>query len=108
MEVEGIGRGKDFKLWPSGGRTWDWDETGTHHQPGIQPSDVAELVKNGCSTIVLSRGRLLRLRTCPETFDFLCEHGISVQVAETVKAIGIYNEFAKSGKAVGGLFHSTC
>ena len=33
MEVEGIGAGKDFKLYPGGGREWDWNETGTRHSP---------------------------------------------------------------------------
>ncbi|MGH9762729.1 MAG: hypothetical protein ACREDR_38155 [Blastocatellia bacterium] len=37
MEVEGIGSGKDFKLYPGGGREWNWNETGTQHVPGIQP-----------------------------------------------------------------------
>ena len=37
MEVEGLGAGKDFKLYPGGGRAWDWAETGTRHSPGIQP-----------------------------------------------------------------------
>ena len=34
MEVEGVGEAKDFKLWPGGGRPWDWNETGTRHDPG--------------------------------------------------------------------------
>ena len=42
MEVDGVGSGKDFKLWPGGGRPWDWNETGTHHDPGVQPADVEE------------------------------------------------------------------
>jgi len=42
MQVEGIGAGKDFKLYPGGGREWDWDETRTWHTPGIQPADVKE------------------------------------------------------------------
>jgi hypothetical protein len=29
---------KDAKLWPGGGREWDWAETGTSHVPGIQPA----------------------------------------------------------------------
>jgi hypothetical protein len=29
MTVEGIGTGKDFKLYPGGGREWDWSLTGT-------------------------------------------------------------------------------
>ena len=36
MEVEGLGTGRDFKLYPGGGREWDWTETNTHHVPGIQ------------------------------------------------------------------------
>ena len=44
MEVDGLGTGKDFKLYPGGGRAWDWNETGTRHVPGIQPADVAELL----------------------------------------------------------------
>jgi hypothetical protein len=33
-EVEGLGSGKDFKLYPGGGREWDWRETNTEHSPG--------------------------------------------------------------------------
>jgi hypothetical protein len=29
MTIEGLGVGKDFKLYPGGGREWDWSETGT-------------------------------------------------------------------------------
>ncbi|MGH8496524.1 MAG: Mth938-like domain-containing protein [Gammaproteobacteria bacterium] len=108
MEVEGVGRGKDFKLWPGGGREWDWRETDTHHQPGIQPADVEELLVNGSRTIVLSRGMQQMLHTCPETLDLLEEQRINVHVEETKTAAGIYNDLAAQGEAVGGLFHSTC
>ena len=67
MEVEGLGSGKDFKLYPGGGREWDWRETSTEHVPGIQPSDVQELLEKGSKVVVLSRGMQLMLRTCPET-----------------------------------------
>jgi hypothetical protein len=108
MEVEGIGTGKDFKLWPGGGRAWDWRETNTLHEPGIQPADVAELLEHGSSTIVLSRGMWLRLQTCPETLALLEAQGIDVCVEETAAAAEIYNELAARGEPVGGLFHSTC
>ena len=108
MSVDGVGSGKDFKLWPGGGREWDWSETNTHHSPGIQPADVDELVKNGCEAVVLSRGMLLQLLTCEETLSLLQERGISVHVAETKEAAEIYNDLASKGIAVGGLFHSTC
>lgn len=108
MRVAGVGSGKDFKLWPGGGREWDWSETGTRHVPGIQPADIEELLDRGVRVLVLSRGMLLRLETCPETLELLERRGVEVRVAETREAAGIYNELAASGAAVGGLFHSTC
>src|SRR5499427_4765114 len=56
MQVEGIGTGKDFKLYPGGGRAWGWAETGTRHSPGIQPADVEELLAHGATSVVLSLG----------------------------------------------------
>ena len=108
MAIDGVGTGKDFKLWPGGGREWDWTETGTHHVPGIQLADVEELLANSSQVIVLTRGMLLRLHICSETMSFLEIKGIAVYVAETKKAAQIYNDLASRGDAVGGLFHSTC
>lgn len=108
ISVEDLGTGKDFKLWPGGGREWDWSETGTRHAPGIQPADIDELIDRGCEAVVLSRGMLLRLGACEETLTRLREHDISVHVAETSQAAEIYNELAGKGIAVGGLFHSSC
>jgi hypothetical protein len=107
MEVDGLGAGRDFKLYPGGGREWDWSETDTHHVPGIQPADVRELLDHGSRIIVLSRGMDLVLRTCPETLELLKEKGIPVHVEETRRAVALYNRLAES-EAVGGLFHSTC
>jgi hypothetical protein len=108
MEVSDIGTGKDFKLWPGGGRAWDWRETDTHHVPGIQPADIQELIDQGSRTIVLSRGMLLKLKTAPETLELLESMNINIHVAETKEAAEIYNNLASNGEAVGGLFHSTC
>ena len=108
MTVERVGSGKDFNLWPGGGRAWDWSETDTHHNPGIQPADVVELLDNGSRTVVLSRGMWLRLQTCHSTLDLLEAKGLVVHVDETNKAAEIYNDLAVRGEAVGGLFHSTC
>ncbi|BCY12830.1 hypothetical protein L3i22_079180 [Actinoplanes sp. L3-i22] len=107
MTVEGLPDGKDFKLWPGGGRAWDWNETGTRHEPGIQPADVVELLENGATTVVLSRGMDLVLQVDPATMELLRERDVEVHVAETKEAVRIYNELA-AGAAVGGLFHSTC
>ena len=84
MEVDGLERGKDFKLFPGGGREWDWSETGTHHVPGIQPADVLELIARGSEVLVLSRGMQLMLRTCPETLALLRERGIPLAVGQSV------------------------
>jgi len=107
MEVAEVGSGKDFKLYPGGGRVWDWNETGTQHVPGIQPADVEELLERGSTVVVLSRGMDLVLQTCPGTLELLLQRGIPVHVEETRAAVALYNELAKD-HAVGGLFHSTC
>jgi hypothetical protein len=107
IEVEGLGAGKDFKLYPGGGRAWDWTETGTSHSPGIQPADVEELVARGAATVVLSQGMNKQLRVHPDTCRYLEERSITVHVAETREAVQIYNDLA-DGTLVAGLFHSTC
>jgi hypothetical protein len=108
MEVEGLDPAPDMKLWPGGGRAWDWRETGTHHVPGIQVADVMELLENGARTVVLTRGMELVLQTCPETLEYLRARGVQVHVAETTEAAHLYNKLVEQGNEVGGLFHSTC
>ncbi len=107
MDVDGLGTGKDFKLFPGGGRAWNWNETGTEHVPGIQPADVAELLDHGSTVVVLTRGMDLVLQTCPETLEMLRDKGVTVHVEETRAAVELYNRLAEK-EAVGGLFHSTC
>lgn len=108
MVVDGIGKGRDFKLWPGGGREWNWAETGTHHDPGIQPEDVEELLSKGSTVLVLTRGMALRLRLAPKTEEFLKARGIAYHFEETRSAVEVYNRLAAQGVSVGGLFHSTC
>ncbi|MBB2944368.1 hypothetical protein FB565_004097 [Actinoplanes lutulentus] len=107
MEVEGLSPGKDFKLYPGGGRPWDWRETGTEHDPGIQPADVEELLDHGATVVVLSRGMENRLRVDAATLQVLRDRDVVVHEAETTAAVRIYNELAGT-EPVGGLFHSTC
>jgi hypothetical protein len=108
MQVQGLRQGKDLKLWPGGGRGWDWRETHTQHVPGIQVADIAELIDHGASVIVLSRGMQLVLQTPPETITWLEQHGVKYHLLETREAAKLYNQLAEQGFAVGGLFHSTC
>jgi len=107
LVVDGLGTGKDFKLYPGGGTEWDWSLTGTQHSPGIQPADVEDLFARGATAVVLSRGMQERLEVDPATLRLLEERGVEVHVAETTEAVRIYNELAAT-RPVGGLFHSTC
>lgn len=111
MEVSVAGekrRFKDCKIWPDGARAWDWGETGTGHSPGIQPADFEELLEHDLDVIILSRGVVGRLGIPAETEEYLRERGISYHIEKTKKAVALFNELSKSGKRVGGVFHSTC
>jgi hypothetical protein len=80
LDVEGQAEPyKDAKLFPGGSRDWNWRETGTGHDPGIQIADVQELL----------------------------EHEISTHVLPTKEAVALYNKLAET-EPVGGLFHTTC
>ena len=108
LEIDSLGRGKDFKLWPGGGRPWDWKETGTSHAPGIQVADVEELVEHGCHTVILGCGVFSRLKVTPEALAYLEKHNIETIVVDTNRAIRTYNEYIDRNKPVGGLIHTTC
>ena len=108
VDVDGLGRLRDAKLWPGGGRGWDWNEAGTHHRPGIQPADLADLLDHDPEAVVLSRGRQLRLETTPEALALLTARDVEVIREETGAAIGEYNRLAAAGRRVAALLHSTC
>jgi hypothetical protein len=107
LEIDDGRSFKDAKLFPGGAREWNWDETGTRHVPGIQPADIEELLDNGATAVVLSKGIQERLQVCPETLEMLRERGVSFHVHQTEQAARVYNELQRSA-AVAGLFHSTC
>jgi hypothetical protein len=107
MEVEGFGTFRDAKIFPGGAREWDWCETGTGHAPGIQPTDVRELLDHGATAIVLSQGMLKRLGICPETLELLKQQGVGVHVLPTQDAVDVYNDLRRT-EQVAGLFHTTC
>ncbi|MDX1671705.1 MAG: Mth938-like domain-containing protein [Balneolaceae bacterium] len=98
---------KDVKLWPGGSRSWDWNETGTEHSPGIQPADVEELIEKGSEEVILSRGVYERLQVKDETKKYLEERDIPFQIKQTEEAVETYNKLADE-RPVGALIHSTC
>ena len=108
MKVETLGSGKDFKLWPGGGRPWDWNETGTAHSPGIQVVDVEELVSRGCQAVILAQGVFSRLKVTDEALAYLESHGVETIATDTKRAVQMYNDCIDRDIPVGGLFHSTC
>jgi hypothetical protein len=109
LQVEGWdGQFKDAKLFPGGAREWDWSETGTSHEPGIQPADVEELLDRGATVVVLSQGFRERLQVCRETLRKLEERKVPVYVEQTGEAVRLYNELSKENEKVGALVHSTC
>ena len=108
LEVEGRAEPyKDAKLFPGGSREWNWRETGTNHVPGIQPTDVQELLDHGAEIVVLSRGMKECLEVPRKTLEYLKGRQIPVHVLSTVDAAKLYNQLAEK-ELVGGLFHTTC
>jgi hypothetical protein len=108
LEVEGKTEPyKDAKLFPGGSREWNWRETGTGHNPGIQVADVQELLDHGAKVVVLSRGMAECLQVPRETLDFLKQRQIAVHVLATREAAALYNKLTEN-EQVGGLFHTTC
>jgi hypothetical protein len=108
LEVDGQGEPyKDAKLFPGGSRDWNWRETGTGHNPGIQIADVQELLDHGARMVALSRGMAECLQVPRETLDFLKERQIATHVLPTREAVALYNKLAEN-EPVGGLFHTTC
>lgn len=107
LNVEGVGTFKDVKVFPGGAQEWDWSESGTAHDPGIQPRDVQELLDHGATTIILSQGMMSRLQVCPDTLRLLELQGAETYVLATPAAVELYNRLRDRGP-VGGLFHTTC
>lgn len=107
VSIEGYGLLKDAKLYPGGARSWDWRETGTRHDPGIQVADVTELLDHGVEVVVLSTGAFRRLGDCPETLRLIESKVLPCHVLPTPDAVTAYNRLAET-KRVGALIHSTC
>jgi hypothetical protein len=111
MEVSVNGhtyRFKDCKVWPGGANEWDWNHTGTRHRPGIQPADIEEILAHDVEVMILSRGMERMLQTCPATEHLLQMQGLAYHIAETQRAVDLFNTLMQQGKKVGGIFHSTC
>jgi hypothetical protein len=107
MEIEGIGSGKDFKLYPGEGEsgTGRKQELNTFRNPAGRCIGASPAWQRGHRSE--SAGWISHCRPCSETLDLLRDRGIPVHVEETRAAVERYNKLATE-KLVGGLFHSTC
>ncbi|MFV0439644.1 MAG: MTH938/NDUFAF3 family protein [Desulfopila sp.] len=108
IETDLLGQSRDVKLWPGGGRAWDWNESGTSHSRGVQVEDVKELVEHGARVVVLTRGMLLRLRVPDKVKHYLEKQNVEVVIVSTKEGVQLYNDYAARNVPVGGLFHTTC
>lgn len=98
---------KDAMLYPGGSCEWDWNKSGTHHNPGIQPQDVRFLIDKGAEIIILSKGQYNRLKTSDQTLLMLEQKSIPYLMLPTEDAVEKYNQLAKQ-EPVGALIHSNC
>jgi hypothetical protein len=106
--IEVVGRTfRDARLYPGGAEEWDWRKTGTHHDPGIQLADVADLLPHRPETVILSRGMDLVLRVPQATVDAIRAHGPKVIVLQSQEAVAEYNARC-TREPVVALIHSTC
>lgn len=99
---------KDCKIWPEEAKNWDWGVTGTSHDPGIQPSDIDEILDHNIDVMVLATGMEMRMKVSPETEDRLKNLGIDYHIENTERAAELFNSLFQQGKRIGGIFHSTC
>jgi len=99
---------KDCKVWPEDAKEWDWNLTGTHHRPGIQPADIQEILDQEVEAMILSKGMLRMLHTSKETIELLDSLKLKYHIEETKKAANLFNELTRQGVRTGGIFHSTC
>lgn len=98
---------KDCVLSPQGSAVWNWKNTGTEHNPGIQIADLSEFIDN-VDFVVLSAGMQNVLQVQRETLDFITSKRKTYYYEQTQKAVERYNLLVSEGKKVGALIHSTC
>lgn len=103
-----VGAFRDAKLWPGGGRGWDWNETGTNHSPGVQVGDVIELLDRGSEIVVIGCGQHGRLQVTDEAIDLIEQRDAQPVILNSREAVDRYNGLIGDGVAVGALIHSTC
>jgi hypothetical protein len=98
---------KDARLYPGGFEGWDWQRTGTRHEPGIQLADLEDLFALRPEVVLLSRGVQLVLQVPGATVDAVRARGVAVRVLQSEELVVEYNRRCASERVVA-LLHSTC
>lgn len=83
---------RDCKLFPGGSKEWDWKETGTRHNPGIQVADLYDIEKyiDNNTVIILSRGVSKVLNITRGIIDYLKNNNYEYIIEQTDNAINLY------------------
>ncbi|HLP19871.1 MAG TPA: MTH938/NDUFAF3 family protein [Chitinophagales bacterium] len=100
---------KDVLATWNGHLYWDWSVTDTHHSPGIQISDISQILELArLDLLILSTGYNNKLQISENTIDFLKNENIEYIILNTKEAVRLYNLELLKGTKVGAIIHSTC
>jgi hypothetical protein len=104
---------KDCKLYYSDGKTesknWDWNISGTHHDPGVQRVDLHDMdTKLNGAILLLSTGYDNCLKITPELIEYLKTNKMEYMIANTEEIITWYKKLVDANKKVVALIHTTC
>lgn len=101
----------DCKVTEYGVNKWDWKKTGTHHVPGIQISDLEDMMKF-VDHFILTTGMEDRLKIGDVTLKYLRENGKTWEILNTNKLQHRFNYLMNNKKRdigrIGVLIHTTC
>lgn len=70
--------------------------------------DLVEIFKDKIEIIVVGTGAYGRMKVPDEVIRELKQKGIETYIAETEKAVALFNKLTEEGKKVAGAFHLTC
>lgn len=102
---------RDCRIHPMGCEEWDWCKSNTHHQPGIQFSDIEDLlqVHPNVTNVILSMGMKNALNIHPNTIHTMQQKypKVNLHTLTTMDAVALYQKLYKTHLVIA-LLHSTC
>lgn len=104
MVVGGRAYTSDLIITPSGILSPWWRREG--HL--LELRDLGELKDSDVEHVVVGTGYSGMMEILGEVIDYFKARGVRVYVADTRKAVELYNALVKEGRRVLGAFHLTC